>query len=332
MNQAYDGSKDLSSGLKQLLDGQQEIVAGAKQIADGNRQVNSGWRELTSGASQIDDGMGQVSEGTAQVNTGWGELADGATQLNDGAGQLKDGSEQLAEGLKGGAEQTAGLNTNEENAEMFAAPVKLANEKVNQYEYYRDTTAPYIMTLALFAGILIMSLFIKFKRPEDVSSLKWFIAKYMKLGLLSIAQAILLMLVVLIGLNLSVDNLLGFILFSFVVALAFSAIVMFLASAFGNFGRFLALVFVIMQLGITGADLPREMLPYNLQNLSDILPFTYSIEGFKGVILLDDFGYALSNIWVLLIYLALGAALAWIALMFNKKKVQTPAEDAGLTM
>ncbi|MGP4078530.1 YhgE/Pip domain-containing protein [Pseudalkalibacillus sp. R45] len=327
-NKVVPGTVQLHDGLNQLVAGQKKLENGAGQIADGNAKVETGWQELITGVSKLDNGAGRIAEGNAAVDEGWKKLANGAAKLEDGAGKVDDGSEELASGLEEGADKTSGLNTGEENAKMFSSPVELASDKVNNYEYYRDSTAPYVLTLGLFVGILIMSMFINFKRPEEVSSISWFAVKFMNLTILSLFQAVLLLMTVFFILKLNVANPLGLVLFTVVVSIVFSAIVLFLAAAAGNIGRFIALAFVILQLSITGANLPREMLPENLRALSDFLPFTYSIAGFKSVITLDDWGAAVTNMSILFAYLILFALLSVTVFIFMKKSQKQNVEAA----
>ncbi|WP_062236850.1 YhgE/Pip domain-containing protein [Fictibacillus sp. FJAT-27399] len=327
--QVRDGNADVNKGWHKLTDGTSKLYAGSGQVSDGNADVDKGWKDLTSGANKIHSGTMQVSDGNATVEKGWGDLTSGVTRLNDGAQKLNDGSAELASGLKDGAAKTSSLKTPEQkNFNMFASPVKLKSDKVFKYPHYRDSTAPYVLTLALFAGILIMSLFMNFKRPEDVSAAAWFGAKFMNLSVLAIAQALLLSIVVMV-LAVNVENPAGFVLFAIFVSIVFSAIVSFFA-ALGVIGRFLGLAFVVLQLSITGANLPIDMLPANMRTLSEFLPFRYSIAGFKSVLSLDAPGTALFNASVLFIYLAVFALLAFAVMLISSGSYKSQDDTAGL--
>jgi putative membrane protein len=146
--------------------------------------------------------------------------------------------------------------------------------------------------------------------------------KFLKLASLAIVQAILLVIVVLFFLKVNVSNPGGLLLFALVASVTFSAIVLFLAAFGGNIGRFIALGLVIMQLSITGANLPIEMLPEEYRSMSDYLPFTYSIAGFKSVITLNDFGGAFSNMAILITFLIVFALLAFVVFNFKRSRVQ----------
>ncbi|WP_449539248.1 YhgE/Pip family protein [Ferdinandcohnia sp. Marseille-Q9671] len=326
-----DGNQTVNTGWQTLTGGVTTLHAGTSQIAAGNADVNKGWQQLSAGAGEIHTGMKQVSDGTQTVKTGWSDLTDGATQINDGVGKIKNGSEELASGLGGGAEKTGGINAAEDNIAMFSSPVKTVGEKVNSYQYYRDSTAPYIISLALFVGMLIMSFFVDFKRPADIqeSNFKWFAAKFMQLSIFAIAQALLVSLFTLIYLQIQVGNAFLFILFTVFVSLTFMTIIFFLVAIGGNLGRFVALAFIVLQLSITGANLPIEMLPENLRNLSQYLPLTYSNAGFKSIISLNDGSFMWANIGILFIYLALFAALTVSVFLLNGKK---QSEDNRLSV
>jgi putative membrane protein len=315
------GNQTVDKGWKELAAGATKIHSGAAQVSDGNATVDKGWRELTAGASKIHSGVVQVSDGNVSVEKGWGDLTNGVTKLDEGAGKLYDGSGELAAGLKDGAEETGKIKANEKNIGMFASPVELISNKVNGYSLYRDSSAPYVMTLALFVGILIMSMFINFNKPQElnVSKVGWFAVKFLNLASLAVVQAILLSIVVLAFLGLQVTNPVGFIMFAILVSIVFAAIVMFFAS-FGNIGRFILFALVVMQLSTTGSNLPIDMLPENLRSLSAYLPFTYSIAGFKALISLNDFSMALTNLGVLLGFMILFALMTVTVYLFKSKE------------
>lgn len=315
------GNKSVNAGWGTITSGVKELNGGAAQISAGNQTVDKGWKELTAGATKIHTGVVQVSDGNLSVEKGWGDLTEGVTKLNEGAGKLYNGSDQLTAGLKDGAEETGKIQANENNIGMFASPVELISEKANGYSLYRDSTAPYVMTLALFIGILIMSMFINFNKPQElnVSKVGWFAVKFLNLASLAVVQAILLSIVVLAFLGLEVTNPAGFILFAVMVSIVFAAIVMFFAS-FGNIGRFILLALVVMQLSTTGANLPIDMLPENLRSISVYLPFTYSIAGFKALISLNDFSMALTNLGILLGFLLIFALMTVTVYLFKTKE------------
>jgi putative membrane protein len=329
-SQIAAGNQTVNTGWQTLTGGVTQLQAGTSQIAAGNADVNKGWQQLAAGAGQLHTGMIQVSDGTDAVQTGWGDLSEGAAKINDGVGQIEDGSSELAAGLGDGAEKTGAINAKDANIAMFSSPVKTVGEKVNGYQYYRDSTAPYIMSLALFVGMLIMTFFVDFKKPANVplSKVSWFASKYMKLSIFAVAQALLVSIFTLLVIQLKVANPISFILFAIFVSMTFMTIIFFLVAFGGNIGRFIGLALIVAQLSITGANLPIEMLPEFYRNLSQYLPLTYSNAGFRAVISLGDISYLWANTGILFIYFACFAVLALCVFLFSGKNKQ---EDIGIS-
>ncbi|MDP4171954.1 MAG: YhgE/Pip family protein, partial [Bacillota bacterium] len=290
----------------------------AQQISGGNGSVNEGWQALTAGVTKIHSGADKVSAGNSAVASGWGDLTSGVIKLDNGAQKLNDGSKELADGLNKGADEAGKLKVNDKNISMFASPLETVGKKVNTFPVYTVSTAPYVLSLALFVGILIMSFFFDFKKPVGVaiSGFAWFVDKFSKWSLLAVVQALILSLFVLVFLNYKIDNGFMFVLFALFASLAFSTIVFLLVTIAGNIGRLAALALIVLQLDITGANLPIEMLPENMRALSTYLPFTYTIAGFKSIISFNNVDIAWTNAYVLIAYIAGFALLAVTASLF----------------
>jgi putative membrane protein len=109
-------------------------------------------------------------------------------------------------------------------------------------------------------------------------------------------------------------------------------IVLFLVAAAGNVGRFIALAFILLQVQTTGTSLPIDMLPESIRTLSNFLPLTYSIDAFRNIIILGDLGSVFSDMFILLIYLAVSVVLAFIVFTVKYKNfADTPNEQLELT-
>ena len=322
---AVKGIDALVAGQTAVVSGASTLAGGASQVANGNASLTSSWNKLGAGVSSLKSGLTQISTGNETVAVGWQTMTEGVTSLNDGVNRLQAGSSELATGLEGGREQVAALRITDDNIAMFSSPVTLAGEKVNAYEYYRDSTAPYILSLALFVGMLVLSMFVDFKKPAVLpkSAVSWFVSKWLQLALFATIQAVLVTVFTLVVLQLSVDHVVQFILFGIFVSIVFMSIIFFLVSVAGNIGRFIALVLAVAQLSITGSNLPIPMLPENLQAVSAYLPFTYSISGFKSVISLGDLSLLSSNALTLVIYLVVASVLALIAFIVSYKSLTT---------
>lgn len=325
------GAGELASGANRLSAGADTLSNGAGELSAGTGRLVNSWGTLSSGVQRLKAGTSQIADGNQTVATGWGTIIDGVTQVDDGVGQLNAGSKELQTGLAGGAEEVSAVSPKEENINMFATPVNVVGENANAYEYYRDSTAPYILSLALFVSTLILSFFTDFKQPvaDPRSAFSWYFSKWLKLAIFAVSQAIILSLFVLLILGLGVSSVPLFILFTIFVSLTFMSIVFFLVAVGGNIGRFVGLAFIVLQLSITGSNLPIDMLPQFHRNLSSVLPLTYSNAGFKSIISLGDTNMLVANAGVLAIYFVGASLLALVAFVigFKSGKSQSLASE-----
>ena len=93
-----------------------------------------------------------------------------------------------------------------------------------------------------------------------------------------------------LGLGLHTESFGLFILTAAVTSFAFLAIVQMLTVLLGDVGRFVSLVFLIVQLASSAGTFPVELIPDKLQFFHDFMPMTYSVKAFRAVISSGDMG------------------------------------------
>ncbi|HDR4375341.1 TPA: YhgE/Pip domain-containing protein [Bacillus cereus] len=349
-----DGLGQLSAGVNQLADGSSQVTgglgtlsAGVNQLTDGSSQVTGGLGTLSVGANQMAGGVNQLADGSGQVTTGLGTLSNGSTQLIDGVNKLadgsgkvtdglvkvNDGSGELAEKLGEGAEKTGEVKGTDKTYDMFASPVKVKTEKMAEVPNYGTGFTPYFLSLGLFVGALLLSIVYPLRDTVGVpkSGFSWFISKFGVLLSVGIIQAIVADVILLFGLGVEVQSIPYFILFSIVTSLAFIALIQCLVTAFGDAGRFIAIITLIIQLTTSAGTFPLELIPKFLQPFNAWLPMTYSVSGLKAVVSSGDFNFMWQNIGMLMIFivvLSLGT-IASLTLM-HKRQLKNVAENQSV--
>ncbi|MGF2715093.1 YhgE/Pip family protein, partial [Bacillus cereus] len=344
INQLADGSNQVTGGLGTLSAEANQMSGGINQLADGSNQVTGGLGTLSVGANQMSGGIMQLANGSGQVTTGLGALSTGSTQLIDGVNKLADGSGKvtdglvkvndgsgiLAEKLGEGAEKTGEVKGTDKTYDMFASPVKVKVEKIAEVPNYGTGFTPYFLSLGLFVGALLLSIVYPLRDTVGVpkSGFSWFISKFGVLLSVGIIQAIVADVILLFGLGVEVQSIPYFILFSIITSLAFIALIQCLVTAFGDAGRFIAILTLIMQLTTSAGTFPLELIPKYLQPFNAWLPMTYSVSGFKAVVSSGDFNFMWQNIGILMIFivvLSLGtiASLTWM----HKRQFRNIAEN-----
>ncbi len=347
VNQLADGSSQVTGGLGALSAGANQMAGGINQLADGSSQVTGGLGTLSVGANQMAGGVNQLASGSGQVTTGLSTLSIGSTQLIDGVNKLADGSGkvtdglvkvnegsgELAEKLGEGAEKTGEVKGTDKTYDMFASPVKVKTEKMAEVPNYGTGFTPYFLSLGLFVGALLLSIVYPLRDTVGVpkSGFSWFISKFGVLLSVGIIQPIVADIILLFGLGVEVQSIPYFILFSIVTSLAFIALIQCLVTAFGDAGRFIAIITLIIQLTTSAGTFPLELIPKFLQPFNAWLPMTYSVSGLKAVVSSGDFNFMWQNIGILMIFivvLSLGtiASLTWM----HKRQFRNIAENQSV--
>ncbi|MGH1040110.1 phage infection protein [Bacillus wiedmannii] len=346
-NQLADGSNQVTGGLGTLSVGANQMAGGINQLADGSSQVTGGLGTLSVGVTKLADGSNQVttslgdlngglnkmSTGSTQLIDGVNKLADGSGKVTDGLVKVNDGSGELAEKLGEGAEKTGEVKGTDKTYDMFASPVKVKTEKMAEVPNYGTGFTPYFLSLGLFVGALLLSIVYPLRDTVGVpqSGFSWFISKFGVLLSVGIIQAIVADIILLFGLGVEVQSMPYFILFSIVTSLAFIALIQCLVTAFGDAGRFIAIITLIIQLTTSAGTFPLELIPKFLQPFNAWLPMTYSVSGLKAVVSSGDFNFMWQNVGILMIFivvLSLGtiASLTWM----HKRQFRNIAENQSI--
>ncbi len=326
VNQLANGSSQVTGGLGTLSAGANQMAGGVNQLADGSNQV-------TTGLGDLNGGLNQMSTGSTQLIDGVNKLADGSGKVTDGLVKVNDGSGELAEKLGEGAEKTGEVKGTDKTYDMFASPVKVKTEKMAEVPNYGTGFTPYFLSLGLFVGALLLSIVYPLRDTVGVpkSGFSWFISKFGVLLSVGIIQAIVADVILLFGLGVEVQSIPYFILFSIVTSLAFIALIQCLVTAFGDAGRFIAIITLIIQLTTSAGTFPLELIPKFLQPFNAWLPMTYSVSGLKAVVSSGDFDFMWQNVGVLMIFivvLSLGtiASLTWM----HKRQFRNIAENQSI--
>ncbi len=329
------GANQLAGGLGQLNAQVPTLTGGIDQLAFGTSQLAANSAALRSGASQLAGGLGQMNAQVPTLTSGVNQLANGTQQLNAnspklaaGATQLEQGNSKLAKALAQGSEQ---VNDNTKNlssktSNMFASPTELKHKSYSYVPNYGYALAPYMLSVALYVGALVFNLVYPVRRlsDPDASATEWWLSK-LSVGALVATGTSVVEVLLMMAAGLHPDHLGATLINAWFFALASTFIVMFLAVAFGNIGRFLGIIFLVIQLGSCGGSFPipvtRAMGGF-FQMVNPFLPMTYSVYGFRESL---TSGLGANQVWisvgVQLIYIIASIALLWVAMNAERSKV-----------
>lgn len=298
-----------------------ELDRGARLVARGNRQLADsvpalvgGLQDASDGADQLASGTGQLADGARDAADGADQLASGTGQLADGADELRDGALELQSGLSDGSEEVPDYTEDERDqlAKTAATPITDAADRLNAVSSYGEGLAPYFMALALWVGAMAIYLLLRPISARAVASatgsVRTALAGFAPGAALSVVQAVLLVGVLLgvVGIGTAQPWLLLGI--AVLTGLVFTAINQMFIAWFGGAGRFVAIVFVCLQLTAAGGTYPIETAPSFFGFLHALMPMTYAVHGFRAATAGGTTGVAF-DVFILVVFalLALGA-------------------------
>lgn len=317
VGQLQGGINELAGGMSQLQSGSSQLADGSWKLATGSDQLANGMGQLQDGSTKLASGLGSLNEGTLKLSDGMLQLADGSGKLAEGTEKLTDGSDELATKLQDAADETGDVNANDETYTMFADPVSLKEEVLNEVPNYGTGFAPYFISLGIYVGALILSIVLVFEQPaaKPRSAFSWYFSKFLLINSIAIIEALIVDALMLFGLGLEVQSVGYFVLFSIVTAITFATLIQFLVTLFGDPGRFIAIVLLILQLISSAGTFPLELVPNFVQGFNAWLPMTYTVFGFKAAISSGDYAFMWQNIGVLFIFISIHIVLTLLYFM-----------------
>ncbi|WP_281215805.1 YhgE/Pip domain-containing protein [Bacillus altitudinis] len=290
----------MTSGTNKLYQGALKLQTGQGKLQDGLQTANgkldtakSGADKLANGSSQLSAALNKLESGSASIQSNSSKLAEGSKSLDKGLGDLKSGTGKLSDKLKSAADETGDIDAGQDNYNMIASPVKTENDTAKKIDNYGTGLTPYILSMGLFVGALMLTVVFPMKDPagRPRNAFEWFVSKYSVLLLVGILQAVIASSMLIFGLGLEVESLWRFYLFAIIVSLTFLAIIQLLATTMGNPGRFIAVIILVLQLAASAGTFPLELVPKFFQVIHSLLPMTYTINGFRTIIASGDNSY-----------------------------------------
>ncbi|HRE18257.1 MAG TPA: YhgE/Pip domain-containing protein, partial [Rhodocyclaceae bacterium] len=286
-------ASELESGAEQLHEGLQRARDGQLQLADGAKKLDGGVSALTDGVTQMSESMKTITGKLPaepvlnRWSSGLNEAAKGSHALTTGLAELNDGAARLETGI------TLINNTLPKvSPEIEGNPKGLANSVEPELEIVAPVAnngtgfAVNFVPLALWVGAVMSAFLFQLRHvPHSVSTASQAALTAGKIvipALISVAQALIMLLMLTFVLDVSIPSTLTFALTLVCASLTFFAIIFALIRLFGDTGKVISVLFLILQLSSAGALMPVELTSKAFQILHPLLPFTWIVKAFRA--------------------------------------------------
>ena len=264
--------------------------AGIDGVQSGISGLAGGAAELSAGSAGIRDGGYSLASGVDELAVGLGALSTGAADAASGATQLAGGADALADGLTTGAEQAKALTDIDAatTADVVAEPVTSTTDRDHEIATIGEVIGMLFVPIGLWLGAMAMFLvFRPFGREalRSTASTGGLVLRTLgRAGLLALAQAVTVVLLLHGALGVAWSMLPQTLAFAALLALAFTAVHAFLTAWLGRAGLLVSLVLVALQLAASGGLYPVEVLSGPFQAISPFLPLTWAVQGMQLIV------------------------------------------------
>lgn len=286
VNTMSDGTRDLSDGLFKIHEGSQTLKEKLGELNQKVPDLQSGVQELYDGSTDLSDGLLKLFDGSGKLKDGIKTLKDKIPDLQEGVDKLYEGVAQLNDKLTEGAKKVGEklVPSSKQMGNFISEPVNMKDKPLADIDKYGEGLAPYFICLSLWVGALMMFFVITEKVNSDikVGPAAVVMGKYLSYAAVGILQAIFISFAV-IKLGLRPINVPLYYVFNIFLSLVFIAIMQNFIFLFGDVGRLLAVIVLLLQLTSSNGTFPGELLPAFFKSVGPFLPFTYAISAMREI-------------------------------------------------
>lgn len=289
LNSAKATIGNVSDKLESELKNQASALASdLKAISEDSKKVGG---VLTSAANSISQSASGLMKNMQDAET---SLKNTETTLKDARDKLKETQEGLKEALDSNdLDQVRKIIGNDPGsvAAFIAAPTELVEHKIFEMATNGDSMSPFYSSLSLWIGavflVALTSVNVSKRRQSTLVNPKpWqmYLGRYGIFATIALLQGLVLCIGNIFLVGIQCEHFWLYLLSCCVCAIVFSNIVYTLTISFGNVGKAIAIIALVMQLAGTGGIMPVQMSAPIFQDIYPWLPFAHSIDAFSGCI------------------------------------------------
>ena len=302
VGQAQSAISSLKSDVDSTLRPQLERLSGT--INSATSSMENLRAQLSAASSSVNDGSNRVREGLSKLQSTFSGIG---TQLREASQKIADIHNKLNDALESGnlAKVRTIIGSDPQAlAVALAAPVGITTIPVYPVDNFGSQMAPFYTALALWVGSVLMIITIRsdvttenvvegldsshpavgyFKR-HHLGLWEGFLGRYLIFGLIALTQATILSLGLLFFVKIQHVHPWLFMCTAWAIALVFSFLLYTFIATFGNAGKALGVLFLVLQITGAGGSFPLAILPNFFRSISPYLPATHGITALRAAI------------------------------------------------
>ena len=252
--------------------------------------ISSMLGDLDKSIQNIAGVTGSTSDGLTGLQK---TLSNSAELLNEASGKLTSLAVTLSsEDSKDLSAVTNLLSEDPETiASFLSSPVKLDEKKIYPIENYGSAMTPFYSTLAIWVGAVVMAAMLKVtvadstkKKLFHPKEYQLYIGRILLLIIIGFMQSALICLGDLFFLGIQCKHPVMFVLTGMFTSFVYVNLIYALTVSFGDIGKAIAVVLMVMQVAGSGGTFPIQCAPKFFQVVYPLLPFTHSMNAMRECI------------------------------------------------
>lgn len=300
-----EGLEDIIAELQQLRTELKSMKSDLKSLRKNSDVVISDLRKIT---KDID---GISANTLASLQSLRKALNNTSPLLDKAAKDLESMAQEVEEGMKLGDSDVLKKILSQDTdvlSSFIASPVEVNRTALYPVENYGSAMAPFYTSLAIWVGATVlaalMSVYVEDSRRRKLQNLKEYqvyLGRYILFAVIGLAQAGLICLGDLFFLGIQCAHPFLFMFAGIFASIVFGNIIYTLTATFGDIGKALAVIIMVIQVAGSGGTFPIEMMPKLFKLTYPLMPFKHSMAAMREAIA-GTYG---NTYWVALAYLAI---------------------------
>ena len=316
-----DVASEIAAIASALPDG--ELKTALNEICDNLNLAKSSASDALNSLDNAGDKLASATDGTKSSIKSLRSTLDRTTkQVNATRGQLLDLADRLEAALESGDMETLRKILGEDAGTISAfitEPVGLEEHEVYPITNYGSAMAPFYTSLALWVGgtIMVSMMLVELneERKRKLRNLKYYqeyIGRYVLFLIIGTLQALLICGGDIGYLGIQCEHPFKFVFAGVVASIVFVNLAYTLTASFGNIGKAICVILLVIQVAGSGGTFPIEMLPGVFSKIYPFLPFAHSMTAMREAIAGTYGNVYWKELGILQIYLAFSLVLGLV--------------------
>lgn len=259
-------------------------------------------------APDLEEGIGAT---VLNLNDTAQALREAAKTMKNEGEDLQKTAKELRKALQSGESEKVRelLGSDAQTVSTFlSAPVVLDTTAMYPVGNYGSAMAPFYSVLAIWVGAIVLVAMLKVnldeerkRELEDLKNHQMYLGRMIFFLIMGLLQSGLVCLGDLFFLEIQCEHPLYFLFAGWITGIVFTIIMYTLTISFGDVGKAVAVVLLVIQVAGSGGTFPIEMTPQFFQSVYKLLPFTHAMSAMRECI----GGFYENTYWISLGYLGI---------------------------